>query len=117
LGAEDVGVKQLAPWAGWILGIAGWMLSDQVGSDLAQTDCTLADPPLMLLIGACGAATAILGGLISAQVWRSMAGDTAQPYAGVRRFVAGTGALAAGIFLLAILFQTISSLIIPQCHA
>jgi hypothetical protein len=110
-------MRQLAPWAGWILGILGWVLSDQIGSDLAQTDCTLADPPLMLAIGAGGAALAILGGLISAHVWRSMGGDIGQPYAGARRFAAGTGVLAAGIFLLAIVFQTVSSLIIPQCHA
>jgi hypothetical protein len=110
-------MSKLAPWAGWILGILGWVLSDQIGSDLAQTDCTLADPPLMLLIGSCGAALAILGGLVSARVWRRMRGDIEQPYAGARRFVAATGTLAAGIFLLAIVFQTAASLIIPQCHA
>lgn len=110
-------MTRLLPWAGWVLGIAGWMLSDQLGSDLAQTDCTKADPPLMLAIGAAGALIAIVGGIISARIWHTASADTARPYAGTRRFVAGTGALAAGIFLLAILFQTMSSLIIPQCHA
>jgi hypothetical protein len=110
-------MKALAPWAGWIGGILGWMLSDQFGSDLAQTDCTRADLPLMLAIAAVGAAIAILGALISLRVWRSLPGDLEKPYAGARRFVAATGGLAAGIFLLAIVFQALSSIIIPQCHA
>ena len=32
------------------------------------------------------------------------------------RLMGLTGLLAAGIFLCAILFQTMSSFIIPQCH-
>lgn len=109
-------MRRLLPWAGWIGGIAGWMFSDQTGSDLAQLDCTRADPLTMALIGLVGAALAIGGGLLSLGVWRTP-GRTDQPYAGARRFIAGTGILAAGIFLLAILFQTMSSLIIPRCHA
>lgn len=109
-------MRQLLPWAGWIGGIFGWMLSDQTGSDLAQLDCTRAQPLPMLLIGLVGAALAVAGALASLRVWR-MPGATDQPYAGARRFIAGTGVLAAGIFLLAIVFQTISALIIPSCHA
>lgn len=110
-------MKALAPWAGWILGILGWMITHQTGSDLAQTDCTKADLPVMLAIAAVGAALAILGGLISLRVWRGLSGDLEQPYAGMRRFAAATGGMASVIFLLAIVFQTLSSFIIPQCHA
>ncbi len=109
-------MRRLLHWAGWVGGIAGWIFSDQTGSDLAQLDCTRAEPLTMVLIGLVGAALAIGGGLISLTVWRTP-GATDHPYAGARRFIAGTGMLAAGIFLLAILFQTVSSLIIPQCHA
>lgn len=109
-------MRRLLPWAGWIGGILGWMVSDQTGSDLAQLDCTRAQPLPMLLIGLIGALLAIMGGVLSIDVWRRP-GATEQPYAGARRFIAGTGILAAGIFLLTILFQTISSLIIPPCHA
>jgi hypothetical protein len=110
-------MKALAPWAGWLGGILGWVLSDQIGSDLAQADCTKADLPLMLLIAAVGAAIAMLGALISLRAWRGLKGDLEQPYAGARRFAAATGTLASGIFLLAIVFQALSSIIIPQCHA
>jgi tetrahydromethanopterin S-methyltransferase subunit D len=105
------------PWAGWIGGLLGWFVSDQGGTSLAQWDCRRAVPSVMLLIGTCGALLALLGGVLSLRVWRRLAGALDQPYAGARRFVAVTGMLAAGIFLLAILFQTVSSLIIPQCHA
>jgi len=110
-------VNRLAPWAGWIGGLLGWVVSDQAGSDLAQWDCTRAVPVTMLSIGVTGAAIAIAGGLVAFGVWRGLAGNLDQPYAGARRFIAGTGALAAAIFLLAIVFQTASSFIIPQCHA
>lgn len=110
-------MSRLAPWAGWVGGLLGWALSDQAGASLAQWDCTRAAPPGMLLIGAAGAAIAIIGGLVSLGVWRRLAGALDQPYAGARRFLGATGALAAGVFLLAIVFQTVSSLIIPQCHA
>lgn len=109
-------MKPLTPWAGWICGLLGWVLSDQLGSYLVQLDCTKADVVPMTLIGVTGAAFALMGGLVSLRRWR-MPGQTDQPYAGVRRFIAGTGVLAAGIFALAILFQTASSYIIPQCHA
>jgi len=109
-------MSRLLPWSGWIGGILGWVLSDQTGSSLAQLDCTRAQPLPMLLIGLAGAALAVGGAAISIRVWR-MPGATDQPYAGARRFIAGTGMLAAAIFLLAILFQTVSSLILPPCHA
>jgi hypothetical protein len=108
-------MSRLLPWSGWIAGLLGWMLSHQLGSDLAQLDCGRAEPVTMLLIGASGAALAVAGGLLSLSIWR-MPAKLDQPHAGTRRFAAGTGALAAAIFLLAILFQTISSFLIPQCH-
>ena len=108
-------MTRLTPWAGWIGGLFGWLISDQVGTSLAQADCTKADLPVMVAIGATGAAIAIVGGLVSSSAWRS-AGNLDQPGAGTRRFLAGTGMLAAGIFFFAITFQTMSSFIIPQCH-
>jgi hypothetical protein len=109
-------MSRLLPWSGWIAGLLGWMLSHQLGSDLAQLDCDRAEPLAMLLIGASGAALAVAGGLLSLTIWRTP-GQLDQPGAGTRRFAAGTGMLGAAIFLLAILFQTISAFLIPQCHA
>ena len=64
------------PWAGWIGGGLGWMLSDQIGSDLVQTNCAAADPLLMALIGIAGAVLAIGGGLLSFRHWRASGADT-----------------------------------------
>ena len=108
-------MSRLTPWSGWIGGLLGWLLSDQVGTSLAQADCTKADLPVMIAIGGAGAAIVIVGGLISWRVWRTD-GEPERPGGATRHFMAGTGALAAGIFLFAIVFQTMSSFVIPQCH-
>ena len=108
---------QLVPWAGWIGGGLGWALSDQIGSDLVQLNCAAADPLLMAAIGMAGALLAIGGGLLSFRHWRASGADTSRDHAGSRRFLALVSSMAAGIFLLAIVFQTMSSFIIPRCHA
>lgn len=108
-------MKRIAPWTGWIGGIAGWVATHQVGSDFAQADCAAAAPAVMLLIGIVGGALAAGGLLVSLGVWRSEA-NLDQPYVGARKFVAFTGGLAACVFALAILFQTIASFIIPRCY-
>lgn len=109
-------MKALRPWAAWIGGIAGWLLTHQLGSDLVQLDCRRADGMAMALIALLGVFTVLLGARLSWTEWRSQ-GSLDQPQAGMRRFVAGTGEIAAGLFLLAILFQTMSSFVIPPCHA
>ena len=107
-------MNALRPWAAWIGAISGWFVAQQLGSQIIQGDCARAHPMLLLFVGAAGAALALAGAVLSWSVWRSP-GHLEQPYAGSRRFVAGTGELAVGLFLLAILFQTLSSFIIPQC--
>jgi hypothetical protein len=107
-------VSRLAPWLGWIGGIAGWFVSQQLGSNLAQLDCDAANLVPMLLLGVLGLVLAAAGGFTSWSVWRRR---TEQPEARSRSFIAATGALAALVFALAIVFQTGSSFVIPQCHA
>ena len=108
-------MSALRPWAAWIGGIAGWFVTQQLGSQITQLDCQRAGPWAMLLVGAAGTVLALAGAAISWAVWRAP-GPLDQPYAGSRRFIAGTGELAAGLFLLAIVFQTLSSSIIPRCY-
>jgi hypothetical protein len=97
-------------------GLTGWFLTQQSGSMFAEFDCTRAGTGPMLAIGMIGATIVIFGGIISANAWRHSPNPDAIE-ARPLRFVAGTGALAAGIFTLAIVFQTMSALIIPRCHA
>ena len=108
-------MSRIAPWLGWIGGIAGWFVSQQFGSSYAQLDCDAANLAPMLLVGLFGIALAVGGGVMSFAVWRHPGG--AEPAARSASFIAGTAALAALVFALAIVFQTLSSLIIPQCHA
>jgi hypothetical protein len=107
-------MTRVAPWAGWIGGLAGWITTHQLGSDFVQLTCSRASPGLMLLLGLVGAGVVLCGALLSLAIWRRDA-QVDQPFVGARRFIAGTGVLAAGIFLLAIVFQTLSTLLIPRC--
>lgn len=108
-------MTRIRHWAGWIGGIAGWALSDQAGSELAQFDCVRAHPGVMIAIGLAGLAIVAAGCLAAWPHWRR---ETRGPDIGmVHRFIAGTGLLAGAIFALAIVFQTVAALIIPQCHA
>ena len=109
-------MSRVAPWAGWIGGIVGWFVSQQLGANFVQLDCDAANLAPMLLVGLLGAAFAVGGGIVSLTVrWRHP--EKTGPQGRSRSFVARTAALAALVFTLAILFQTISSLVIPQCHA
>jgi hypothetical protein len=114
LGAENVGMTRFAPWAGWVGGIVGWLATHQFGSDFVQLNCSRAASPLMLLVSLLGAGIALVGAQLSLRVWRRDA-RIDLPFVKARRFIAGTGVLAAGLFLLAILFQMPSSLIVPRC--
>lgn len=101
-----------AAWAGWLLGAAGWALSNQLSVYLVDLDCAHVSPVAMVAIGLGGALVAIAGALLSLGVWRR---GKADPDGAA--FIGVTGAMAGGLFLLAILFQTCSALIIPPCHA
>jgi hypothetical protein len=108
-------MNRLVPWAAWIGGILGWAVSHQLGSDLVQLKCAHSGWPAVLLIGVLGSALALGGALLSLGTVLSSA-DLSQPYVGARRFIAFTGVLAAGVFLLAILFQTMAAFIMPSCY-
>jgi hypothetical protein len=107
--------ERLRPWAGWIGGIAGWFVSQQSGRSSTSSIASAAH-------GGCWRSAR------SAHCWRYRGGlHIVAGLAGARkprpalcrqrRFVAGDRRTGRGIFLLAILFQTLASLIIPRCHA
>ena len=106
-------VRLAAAWGGWALGLGGWAISNQLSVYLVDLDCARASPPIMVAISAAGALLAITGALLSLAVWRRRTRADVEGSA----FVALTASMAGGIFLLAILFQTLSTLIVPPCHA
>lgn len=101
----------LLPWSGLLAGFLGWALTDQFGSNFSFDMCQGADPVLMGLVGLAGLAVALAGGFLSWRLWRRD-GETE-----TRRFLALIGALASLLFSISIVFQTVSSFIIPRCLA
>ena len=101
----------LLPWSGLIAGVLGWSLTDQFGSNFSFDMCQNADPVLMGLVGLVGLVVALGGGFLSWGVWRKD-GETE-----TRKFLSLISSLAALLFSISIIFQTISSFIIPRCLA
>lgn len=101
-----------APWTGLFAGAAAWAVQHQVGADANAWDCRSAGAGLVIGLGiACALATAA-GGWIS---WRAGEPDEAD-LAQNRRFARAVGVLAAGVFLLAILLQSLAGVLVPACH-
>jgi hypothetical protein len=101
----------MLPWSGLIGAVLGWGLAHQIGSNLDSQHCEAMSPLVALLIGLAGLAIAGGGGLLS---WRHhKRGEAA---GGARHFVSLLGVLAAALFSVALVWQTLSSLIIPRCY-
>ena len=110
----DLRTSNAAPWTGWWAGPIAWALHHQGGSDLAfgQTACTTGAPQIGL--GLACAVIALIGAWVS---WSTRAGPLRSSAFNVRMFVCLVGAMGSGLFLIAILFQTFASLIVPPCFA
>lgn len=102
----------LLPWSGLLGGFLGWALTHQLGSNLAFDHCPAMQPGVIILIALLGLILAIGGGLLSLRHWRRGGAG-----GGSRHFVSATGMMAASLFSIAILWQTIGSLTIPRCFA
>jgi hypothetical protein len=116
MSARSAWQEALLPWAGLIAGASGWAASHQITSNAVQENCRLAGPLLFGGSGLLAAAIAVAGGWLSLGVWRSTPAGEAAIGKGTRKFIAGVGAMAAAIFLGAIVLQTIAGFIIPACH-
>lgn len=108
--------RDLLPWAGLVGGLLGWALPDQIASNLIQENCRLGGPLLVGGTGLLGALLALAGGWLSYRVWRTTASEPDAIGPGTRKFIAAVSALAALVFLGAIVLQTLAGFIIPACH-
>jgi hypothetical protein len=104
--------ERLLPWSGWIAVLPGWALIHQIGSNAAFDKCAAADPLPMALLGLAGLCILLAGGLLSHRVWKR--GDSETP---ARRFLGLIGTGMCALFAVALVFQTLSSIIIPRCFA
>jgi hypothetical protein len=104
--------ERLLPWSGLIAVLLGWAVVHQIGSNSAFDKCAGADPLPMTLLGLAGLLILLAGGLLSLRVWKRGEAETS-----TRRFLGLVGTGMCALFAVALLFQTLSSLIIPQCFA
>ncbi len=110
---EKLQVKErLLPWSGLIAVLLGWALTHQIGSNSNFDKCAATEPLPMALLGVAGLLILLAGGLLSHKVWKRGDAETQ-----ARRFLAMVGTGMCALFATALVFQTISSFIIPQCFA
>lgn len=102
--------EHVAPWLGLLGAAVGWFLSHQLGSDAAFDDCRTGNAGFALLVGLLGLLLAAGGGFFSWDVWRRDESEA-------RRFIGLVGLLLAMIAAFAIVLQSLSGLILPDCLA
>src|SRR5690349_15408358 len=102
-------------WAGWIAGPVGWFIHQQVGSTANFRDCTEGQPWLVIGLGLACALVVVAGGAVSLRGLRK-AGRAGRADGGNGRFIAVMGLLTAGIFLVAVIAQTMAGLAFTGCE-
>ena len=102
----------LTPWAGLFLGAAAWFAHHQIGSDANIWNCHAAGGAFVVGVGVACGLVALGGGVVSWMAQVPQDGDGRQN----RVFARIVGMTAAGIFLLAIAFQTLAGVLVPACH-
>jgi hypothetical protein len=106
-------VQGRAGWAGWIAGPLGWFIHQQVGSATNYWDCSVGRPWLVIGLGLACALIVLAGGLISLRGLRRAGGGDGSSNG---RFIAIMGLMAAGVFLVAVLGQTMAGLAFTGCE-
>ena len=100
--------RELKPWAGLIAGMIAAGGQHQLVSDALHFDCRFGEANM--LVGAVALALIAIGAWIS---WRALRAHP-EPESS-RRFVAQVSLMAAALFALMVLWQTMASLILPAC--
>jgi hypothetical protein len=100
-----------AGWAGWIAGPLGWFVHQQIGSTTNYWDCSVGRPWLVIGLGLACAVIVLAGGAMSWRGLRSAGGGD-----GNGRFIAVMGLMAAGVFLVAVVGQTMAGIVFTGCE-
>jgi hypothetical protein len=106
-------VAEKTGWAGWIAGPVGWAAHQQVSSMVNYWDCTVGRPWLVIGLGLACALMVAAGGALS---WRGLRNFGRADGSGNGRFIAMMGLLTAGIFLVAVIAQTMAGLAFTGCE-
>jgi uncharacterized membrane protein len=102
---------QFLPWAGLAIGIAAVAFAHQFGSDSVFDDCMGATPGPLIVVTLLCAAVIVLAGMASWRVYRNSGEGPA------RRLIAIVSAGASALFIFALIFPIIASLMLPGCFA
>ena len=105
--------SKLAPWSGLVAGMVAEIVHHQLLSDMLRFDCRLGGASAGLAVGI----PALL--LIAAGVALSWAsargGDPEAPHVQTRRFIAQVSTMMGGLLAIAIIWQTMATMIVPAC--
>lgn len=104
-------LARLRPWIALMVAPAAWALHHQFGSDANYAACDKGQPLAQIAVGALAFLLVLAGSVPTLAVWRAGDADARQ----VDRFIATLGLLAAGLFGLTILVQTLAAIILPPC--
>lgn len=98
-------------WAALAAGATAWFVSQQAGSDFSIRHCHASGAMPVIVIGLLALALAGVGALCSYRVWdRERSGEAGTPFAAL------IGMLVAALLAIAIVYQSVASLIIPSCY-
>lgn len=102
-----------APWSGVFAGAFGWFLHQQAGANANYWDCRFGGPLWTVGLGLVCAAIILVGAAVSWRARRAPSEGEDRPEA--RAFAGLVGAVAALIFLFAMLLDVLASLTVPAC--
>jgi hypothetical protein len=106
-------LARFGKWSGAWLGTIAWFADQQIMSMTVYANCPERTHALAIGVGAASALLALIGGLHSWSVYRSLpAGEGASASRRTDRFIAAVSLLLACISMLAIIFGTTAGVIL-----
>ena len=108
MGVKRPDLAELMPWAGLIAGMLAAGGQHQLIADGLHFDCGFADHGV--LVGVLGLLLIAVGAWLS---WRAV--QAHRDPGSSRRLVAQVSLMAAGLFALMIVWQTMGTLMLPRC--
>ena len=110
-----VQTSRFAPWLGLAVALAGEALHHQVLSDMLRYDCRLGHPANGLLAAGAVLVAMGLGAWLS---WKAVRGkDVQNAQDANRRFIARLSVMAAALLAVAVIWQTLATVVVPPCPA
>jgi membrane associated rhomboid family serine protease len=105
--------SRIAPWSGLIAGMLAEIVHHQLLSDMLRFDCRLGGASAGLAVGIPALALIALGIAMS---WAAVRGaDPDAPHSETRRFIAQVSGMMGGLLAIAIVWQTMATMIVPAC--